>query len=164
MVHIKNVYVHRVLAGSIGKCVCYRICIGNVSLDRFQGMVDAYNYIIRVVNNLTFIYLETYQQWGRTCNLYHTFTSLKISCTRTVGRLSGHVMEHALNTAFYMTKKGQPMQKIRIIQLNIGLYKDSSSSFLVPVIFARDKIHCFVNSLSNICPSNILKVDRFKAR
>ena len=27
------------------------------SLDRFCGMADAYNYIIRVVNILTFIYL-----------------------------------------------------------------------------------------------------------
>ena len=27
------------------------------SLDRFRGMVDAYNYIIREVNILTFIYL-----------------------------------------------------------------------------------------------------------
>ena len=29
------------------------------SLDRFRGMVDVYNYIIRVVNNLTFVYLFT---------------------------------------------------------------------------------------------------------
>ena len=28
------------------------------SLDRFRGMVDVYNYNIRVVNNLTFIYFE----------------------------------------------------------------------------------------------------------
>ena len=28
------------------------------SLDRFRGIVDVYNYIIRVVNILTLIYLE----------------------------------------------------------------------------------------------------------
>ena len=28
------------------------------SLDRIRGMVDVYNYIIRVVNILTFIYLD----------------------------------------------------------------------------------------------------------
>ena len=27
------------------------------SLDRFRGMVDVYNYIVRVVNILTFVYL-----------------------------------------------------------------------------------------------------------
>ena len=32
------------------------------SLDRFRGMVDVYNYIVRVVNILTFIYLEHQQQ------------------------------------------------------------------------------------------------------
>ena len=35
------------------------------SLDRFCGMVDVYNYIIRVANNLTFIYLF------HTCQMAH---------------------------------------------------------------------------------------------
>ena len=33
------------------------------SLDRFCGMVDVYNYIIRVVNILTFIYLYVHDEY-----------------------------------------------------------------------------------------------------
>ena len=35
------------------------------SLDRLRGMVDVYNYIIRVVNILTFIYLFIYRPYNK---------------------------------------------------------------------------------------------------
>ena len=56
------------------------------SLDRFRGMVDVYNYIIRVVNTLTLIYIINAMMMilHRACHILRYSNNGTMVCTEKV--------------------------------------------------------------------------------
>ena len=58
--------------------------------------------------------------------------------------------------------KGNRNSQTRATLTAITFHRGKHKHTLIHVTSARDKVHCFVNCLRNICPSNILKLDRLK--